>query len=52
MALDSRSLKVRLSEHPFVNDKSGGTKVPIGRFDTKRKYRILSIYGTDQFTDW
>jgi hypothetical protein len=52
MALDSRSFKVRLTEHPFVNDKSDGTKAPIGRFDTKRKYRVLSIYGTDQFTDF
>lgn len=51
MALDSRSFKVRLSEHPFVNDKSGGTKALIGRFDMK-KYRVLSIYGTDQFTDF
>jgi hypothetical protein len=52
MVLISRPLKVRLTEHPFVNDKSGGTKVPIGRFDTKKKYRVLSIYGTEQFTDF
>jgi hypothetical protein len=32
MALDSKSFKVRLSEHPFVNDKSGGTKALNDRF--------------------
>lgn len=52
MALDSRSFKVRLSEHPFVNDKSGGTKALVGCVDTKKNYRVLSVYRTDQFTDF
>jgi len=52
MALDSRLFKVRLSEHPFVNDKSGGTKALVGPFDTRKKYRALSDCGSDQFTDF
>ncbi|MBE3125377.1 MAG: hypothetical protein IMZ54_11695 [Acidobacteria bacterium] len=43
---------MRLTEHPFVNDKSGGAKALVGRFDTKKKYPVLSVYETDQFTDF
>jgi hypothetical protein len=52
MVLESRSFRVRLTEHPFVNDKGSGVKALVGRFDTRRKYRVFSIYGTDQFTDF
>jgi hypothetical protein len=52
MVLNSRLFKVRLTEHPFVNDKGNGAKALVGRFDTKKKYRVLAVYGTDQFTDF
>ena len=52
MVLNSRSFKVKLTEHPFILDKGNSTKALVGRFDTKRKYRVLSVYGTDQFTDF
>jgi len=52
MVLSSRPFKVSLTEHPYVNDKSGGAKALVGRFDTRKKYRVPSVYGTDQFTDF
>lgn len=52
MVLSSRLFKVRLTEHPFVLDKVGGAKALVGRFDTRKKYRVYSVYGTDQFTDF
>ena len=50
--LSSTLFKVRLTEHPFILDKQSGTKALVGRFDIRKKYRVLSIYGTDQFTDF
>ena len=52
MVMNSRLFKVRLTEHPFILDKASGVKALVGRFDTRKKYRILSVYGTDQFTDF
>ncbi|GEM_PF-2261121 len=47
-----RPFKARLTEHPFVNDKSGRAKALVCRFDTKKKSRVLLVSGTDQFTDF
>ena len=52
MILSSWPFKVRLTEHPFVLDKGSGVKTLVGRFDVRKKYRVLSVYGTDQFTDF
>lgn len=52
MILDSRSFKARLTEYPFVNDKGSGAKALVGRFNTRKKYRVLSIYGANQFMDF
>jgi len=52
MVLGSRSFRVRLTEHPFILEKGSGAKSLIGRFDTRKKHRVLAVYGTEQYTDF
>ena len=52
MILGSKPFMVRLTEHPFVSEKGSGAKATVGRFDIRKTYRVFSIYGTDQFTDF
>jgi hypothetical protein len=47
MVLDSRLFKVRLTEHLFILDMGNGAKVLVGRFATRKRHRVLSVYGTD-----
>lgn len=50
MVLNIRSFKVRLTEQPSSLAK--GEKKTYGRFDLKRKYCVLGIFGRDDFTDF
>lgn len=50
MVLVSQPFKVRLTEQPFSLAK--GEKKTYGRFDLKRKYCVLGVYGREDFTDF
>jgi hypothetical protein len=46
----SKSFRVRLLEHPSSLAK--GEKRVYGRFDLRKKYHVLGIYGSDSYTDF